>query len=291
MRINTVKWHDYLELGKPRVVALMVLTALIGMLMASTHIPPWQVLLWGNLGIALCATSAAAINHIVDRELDRKMQRTQSRPLADRRIAPMNALIFALLVGTTGTCMLWTLVNPLTALLTIMALVGYALFYTLFLKYMTPQNIVIGGLAGASPPVLGWTAVTNHIDAMSLLLMLIIFTWTPPHFWVLALDRREEYAKAKVPMLPVTHGATYTRWHIVFYTILLVVSSVLPFAVGLSGTLYLVAALVLGGIYLYQTILMLIHGNDELNMPLFRYSIWYLGLLFSIMLLDHYWVY
>jgi protoheme IX farnesyltransferase len=286
--MEAMVWSDYWTLGKPRVVALMLLTALIGMLMATDTIPPWQILLWGNLGIGLCAISAAAINHLADRRLDRKMQRTRLRPLADERLAPMNALVFALLTGLTGTTMLWVLVNPLTAMLSVAALMGYALFYTFFLKYRTPQNIVIGGLAGASPPVLGWTAVTAQVDPPSLLLVLIIFTWTPPHFWALALARREEYAKAKVPMLPVTHGVTYTRWHVVFYTILLLASSLLPFAVGLSGTVYLLGALVLGGIYLYWTILMLWQASDEFNMLLFRYSIWYLGLLFGIMLLDHY---
>lgn len=283
-------WRDYWELGKPRVVALMILTALVGMLMAAPSFPPWSVLLWGNIGIGLCAISAAAFNHIADRELDSKMQRTRLRPIADGRVAPLHAAAFALTAGILGMSILWILINVLTALLTVLALFGYALFYTLFLKYRTPQNIVIGGLAGASPPLLGWTAVSNQVDAGALLLVLIIFTWTPPHFWVLALHRRQEYANAKVPMLPVTHGAEYTRWHIVFYTLLLLAASLLPFVVGMSGTGYLLVALVLGGIYVYWTVSMLWHADDRLNMPLFYYSIWYLGILFVSMLLDHYWI-
>lgn len=281
-------WRDYWTLGKPGVVALMILTALIGMLMAQPVLPPWPILLWGNLGIALCAVSAAAINHVADRDLDRQMKRTHSRPLAARRITPSRAFGFAVITGVIGAALLWTQTNALTAILTLVALLGYAWVYTIFLKYRTPHNIVLGGLAGASPPLLGWTAVSGRIDAHALLLVLIIFTWTPPHFWSLALHRRGEYAKAKVPMLPVTHGTRYTRWYILFYTLLLLVVSLLPFVTGLSGVGYLLAALVLGSIYVAWTVLMLWRASDTLNMPAFYYSIWYLGLLFLSMLLDHY---
>lgn len=291
MQKASASWRDYLTLGKPRVVALMMLTALIGMLMASPGLPSWQILLWGNVGIALCAMSAAAINHVIDREIDVQMQRTRSRPVADQRIPIAHALAYALFIGTLGAGLLWTRVNALTTILSLASLLGYALIYTVLLKYRTPYNIVIGGLAGASPPLLGWTAVSGTLDPHALLLVLIIFTWTPPHFWALALARKEEYASVAVPMLPVTHGSEYTRQHILLYTLLLLASSMLPYVTGLSGLMYLLCALVLGAVYLYYAAWLLWRGGDFLNMPLFYYSIWYLALLFLAMLLDHYWLY
>nr|MBX2807362.1 heme o synthase [Cellvibrionaceae bacterium] len=221
----SVSWRDYLELCKPKVVALMLLTSLIGMLLATPGWVPLTVLFWGNLGIALCAGSAAAINHLVDRRIDRQMQRTLNRPVANGRLAPQQTLVFALGIGLAGMVILLVFINVLTAWLTLASLLGYALVYTVFLKRATPQNIVIGGIAGAAPPLLGWTAVTNSVDAYGLLLALIIFAWTPPHFWALAIHRKEDYAKADIPMLPVTHGEHYTKLHILFYTIILIIIS------------------------------------------------------------------
>lgn len=281
-------WKDYLELCKPNVVALMILTSFIGMLLAS---PGWisiSVVLLGNLGIALCAGSAAAVNHVVDRHVDQKMARTFNRPIAKGRVAPRNAIIFAAVLGALGMAILWLGINALTAWLTLASLVGYAFVYTLFLKRATPQNIVIGGLAGAAPPLLGWTAVTGQIDGYALLLVLIIFAWTPPHFWALAVHRRKEYANADIPMLPVTHGEYYTKIHILLYTIMLFAVSVLPFATGMMHYLYLVSAVVLNLVFLYYSVLMLVSKKPGLGMTTFKYSIVYLMLLFVAMLADHY---
>lgn len=283
-----LSWRDYLELTKPNVVALMILTALIGMFLAVPGMVPLDVLLWGNLGIALCAGSAATVNHLVDRHVDTKMARTFNRPVATGRVAPLNAILFATALGVAGLAVLIVFINALTAWLTLASLVGYAVIYTLFLKRATPQNIVIGGLAGAAPPLLGWTAVTGEVHGYALLLVLIIFAWTPPHFWALAVHRKEEYAKAKVPMLPVTHGDRYTRLHILLYTIIMVVVSVLPFVTGMSGWLYLLGALVLGGGFLYWAIVLLIGKKPDAGMDTFKYSIVYLMALFIIMLVDHY---
>lgn len=280
-------WHDYLELTKPRVVALMILTALIGMCMAVPGFVPWQPLVLGNLGIALCAGAAAAINHIVDERIDQQMARTKGRPVATGRLSQRQAAGFALLLSVLGVITLVLWVNTLTAVLTVASLIGYAFIYTMFLKRATPQNIVIGGLAGAAPPLLGWTAVTGEIHGHALLLVLIIFAWTPPHFWALAIHRKEEYAAVGVPMLPVTHGVQFTALHIFLYTILMVLITLLPFATGLSGWFYLASALVLGAVFLYWSIEILRGRNAKAPMETFKYSITYLLLLFIAMLVDH----
>jgi protoheme IX farnesyltransferase len=280
-------WRDYLELCKPKVVLLMILTAVVGMFLATPGLVPWDVLLFGNLGIALCAGSAAAINHVVDQRIDAVMARTRNRPIAQGRVSTAQAITFAVVIGLLGMAILILLVNVLTAWLTFASLIGYAFIYTYFLKRATPQNIVIGGLAGAAPPLLGWTAVTNDIHGYGLLLVLIIFAWTPPHFWALAIHRREEYAKVDIPMLPVTHGNEYTALHILLYTLLMFASTILPFATGMSGPLYLLGALALGGGFIYWAILLMIGKDRRAPMETFRYSIVYLMALFVIMLVDH----
>ena len=280
-------WRDYLELTKPNVVALMLLTSLIGMLLAVPGMVPLDVLILGNLGIALCAGSAATVNHLVDRHVDLKMARTFNRPVAKGRVAPRDAIIFAFVVGLLGLMVLMLWVNALTAWLTLASLVGYAFIYTLFLKRGTPQNIVIGGLAGAAPPLLGWTAVTGQIDGHALLLVLIIFAWTPPHFWALAVHRKAEYANAEIPMLPVTHGESYTKFHIVLYTLILIAVSLLPFVTQMLNVFYLVGALVLGIGFLYYAVRMY-GAKTSAGMDAFKYSIIYLMALFVIMLIDHY---
>jgi protoheme IX farnesyltransferase len=281
-------WRDYLELTKPKVVALILLTSVIGMFLATPGMVPWQILLFGNLGIGLCAASAAAINHLVDSRIDAEMARTRNRPLAQKRVQTRDAVIFALLLGIGGTLMLVFLVNPLTAVLTVAGLIGYAFVYTLYLKRATPQNIVIGGLAGAIPPLLGWTAVTNHVHPHALLLVLIVFVWTPPHFWALAIHRRDDYAKVDIPMLPVTHGIPYTRLHVLLYTVVLFVVSLLPFAVGMLGPLYLLGAVVLGAGFLYWSTVLYRGNNPRAPMETFKYSSIYLMTLFLVMLIDHY---
>ena len=281
-------WKDYLELCKPNVVALMILTSLIGMLLAVPGAVPLQVLVLGNLGIALCAGSAAVVNHFVDRHVDQKMARTFNRPIAKGRVAPLNAMIFAFAIGGLGMAILLLFINALTAWLTLASLLGYAVVYTLFLKRATPQNIVIGGLAGAAPPLLGWTAVTGTLDGHALLLVLIIFAWTPPHFWALAVHRKEEYAKADIPMLPVTHGERYTKIHILLYTVILCAVTLLPFATGMLNVLYLAGAVLLNIGFLYYAVMLLISEKRSLGMDTFKYSIVYLMVLFVVMLLDHY---
>ena len=290
--INTiaVSWRDYLELCKPNVVALMVLTSLIGMLLATDQAVPMTVLIFGNLGIALCAGSAAAVNHIVDRHVDDKMARTLNRPLAQGRLKTEYAVIFALITGIIGMAILLVFTNVLTAWLTLASLVGYAFIYTMFLKRATPQNIVIGGLAGAAPPLLGWTAVTGEIHHNALLLVLIIFAWTPPHFWALAVHRKDEYAKAKIPMLPVTHGEYYTKINILLYTLLLIVVTTIPYLTGMFGWLYLVSSLLLGLGFLYWAVVMLRSKGGNSGMKTFQYSIVYLMVLFAVMLVDHYFI-
>lgn len=288
--VGTVRshWRDYYELTKPTVVMLMLLTSLIGMLLATPDIVPLDILFLGNLGIALCAGSAATINHLVDRHVDLKMARTFNRPVAKGRVAPKNAVVFSAVLGLLGMAVLFFGVNAITAWLTLASLLGYAFIYSLFLKRATPQNIVIGGLAGAAPPLLGWTAVTGQIDGHGLLLVLIIFAWTPPHFWALAVHKKAEYANAEIPMLPVTHGEFYTKLHIFLYTIILVIVSILPFVTQMMNTLYLLGALVLGGGFIYYAITMLVGKNKNAGMDTFKYSIIYLMALFVIMLLDHY---
>ncbi len=281
-----VSWRDYLELCKPNVVALMILTSLIGMLLATEQAVPLQILLFGNLGIALCAGSAAAVNHIVDRNVDDKMARTANRPVAQGRLDPQQAVLFALLTGLAGMTILLVFTNVLTAWLTLASSVGYAFVYTMFLKRATPQNIVIGGLAGAAPPLLGWVAVTGEIHHNALLLVLIIFAWTPPHFWALAIHRKEEYASANIPMLPVTHGERYTKINILLYTVMLIVITILPYLTGMFGLLYLLGSILLGCRFLYWAIHMWF--DKDSGMKTFKFSIIYLMVLFALMLLDHY---
>jgi protoheme IX farnesyltransferase len=290
--LNTaaVSWRDYLELCKPNVVALMILTSVIGMVLATQQSVPLSVLVFGNLGIALCAGSAAAVNHIVDRHVDDKMARTLNRPLAQGRITPRQAIQFALITGLLGMAILLIFTNVLTAWLTLASLVGYAFIYTMFLKRATPQNIVIGGLAGAAPPLLGWTAVTGEIHHNALLLVLIIFAWTPPHFWALAVHRKDEYAKAEIPMLPVTHGERYTKINILLYTLLLIIVTTMPYLTGMFGWLYLVSSLLLGLGFLYWAIVMLRSEGGNSGMKTFQYSIVYLMVLFAVMLVDHYFI-
>ncbi|MCL5042667.1 MAG: heme o synthase [Gammaproteobacteria bacterium] len=285
---TTVGWRDYLELTKPRVVALMIITAAIGMLLATEGAVPWHVLILGNLGIALCAGSAAAINHLVDRRIDIHMARTQRRPMAQGRVNPLNALLFALVLGATGMLILLNWINPVTAWLTLGSLLGYAVVYTSFLKRATPQNIVIGGLAGAAPPLLGWTAVTGQVSAEGLLLVLIIFAWTPPHFWALAIHRKEEYAKVDIPMLPVTHGVAYTKLHILLYTFILLAVSVLPFVIQMSGPIYLAAAVILGVRFIDWAWALYRDSREQAAIKTFKFSLWYLLWLFVALLVDHY---
>ena len=287
-RAESANWRDYYELCKPNVVLLMLLTSVIGMFMSVPGMVPWEPLVFGNLGIALCAGAAAAVNHLVDSRIDLVMARSHNRPIAQGRVKTRDAAIFAAAIGGLGMAILLIKVNALTAWLTLASLLGYAVVYTLFLKRATPQNIVIGGIAGAAPPLLGWTAVTNQVDGHALLLVLIIFIWTPPHFWALAIHRRDDYAKVEIPMLPVTHGIGYTKLHTLLYTILLCVVTLLPFATGMSGSLYLLGAVCLGAGFLYWAIV-LMRGNDpKAPMATFKYSIIYLMALFMIMLLDHY---
>ncbi|MEC7960569.1 MAG: heme o synthase [Pseudomonadota bacterium] len=281
------RWPDFLELTKPRVVALMLITAVIGMCMAVPGFVPWQPLVLGNIGIALCAGAAAAINHVVDERIDQKMSRTTNRPVAQGRVSQSEAIAFATLLAILGTALLATTVNVLTAVLTVASLVGYAFIYTMFLKRATPQNIVIGGLAGAAPPLLGWTAVTGEIHAHGLLLVLIIFAWTPPHFWALAIHRKEEYAAVGIPMLPVTHGNRFTALHILLYTILMCLITLLPYITLLSGWIYAVAATLLGLRFLYWSVEILREKNPDAPMATFKFSITYLMVLFIAMLADH----
>jgi len=280
--------HEYVSLTKPRVVALIVFTAIIGMFLAVPGMVPLQPLVFGTLGIWLAAASAAAINHLIDQRIDRLMARTAHRPLATGALTPVQVLTFAIVLGVLSMAILVALVNVMTALLTFASLIGYAIVYTGWLKRATPQNIVVGGVAGAAPPVLGWVAVTGHVHPYALLLCLIIFVWTPPHFWALAIFRRDDYSRAQVPMLPVTHGVVYTRWHVLYYTILLVIVTVLPYLTGMSGLFYLGGALVLGAGFLYYAIVLLDPPNEMFSMKVFNYSIVYLMMLFAFLLVDHY---
>ena len=284
-----LRWQDYLELTKPKVVLLMLITSLIGMLLATEGWVSWQVLLFGNAGIGLCAGAAAAINHLVDRRIDSIMARTQKRPVAQGRLAPLQVILFAALLAACGSALLLVFTNPLTLWLTLASLLGYAALYTGFLKRATPQNIVIGGLAGAAPPLLGWVAVTGQVSAEPLLLVLIIFAWTPPHFWALAIHRKAEYAKADIPMLPVTHGERYTKLHIVLYSLILFAISLLPFVIHMSGLIYLVAAVALGAKFLDGAWALWCDTKPHAAIGLFKYSITYLFLLFIALLVDHYW--
>ncbi|MCE9686103.1 heme o synthase [Shewanella sp. AS16] len=284
----TFQWRAYFEMTKPKVVALMLLTVLVGMCLAVPGAVPLQPLIAGMLGIAMMAGSAAALNHLIDRRIDGLMARTYNRPLPKGRVSAARALTFALLLACAGFGILYTLVNALTAWLTFASLIGYALVYTAYLKRATSQNIVIGGLAGAMPPLLGWTAVTNELHGHALLLVIIIFTWTPPHFWALAIHRRAEYAKVDIPMLPVTHGIDFTKTCILLYTLLLAVACLLPVLVGMCGPLYLVSSTLLSCGFIYKAWQLKFHEQPGLAMQVFRFSIYHLMLLFIALLLDHY---
>lgn len=282
--------REYYELGKPRVVFLIVFTAVVGMFMATPAFVPLNALIFGTFGIGLAAASAAGFNQILDQRADADMARTRARPLPTGQLTTRQAVIYSTIIGVLAMVVLAVAVNWLTAVLTFMSLIGYSVIYTVYLKRATPQNIVIGGAAGAAPPVLGWAAVTGTVDPHALLLFLIIFVWTPPHFWALAIAKRDEYARVEIPMLPVTHGVDLTRQFILFYTILLVIITVLPYLTGLSGMIYLLAALGLGARFLWYAVRMRRGDDDELPMRVFRYSITYLMFLFAALLVDHYFI-
>jgi protoheme IX farnesyltransferase len=286
--LGGASWRDYYEMCKPKVVMLMLVCAAVGAFLATPGMPPLDRLLFGILGIALVAGSAAAVNHIADASIDARMARTENRPIATGRVPPVHGMVFAGVTGLLGMAILLVFVNPLTAWLNLASWVGYGLVYTLWLKRATPQNIVIGGLFGAAPPLFGWTAVTGTIEPGGLLLVLIIFAWTPPHFWALAIDRKEEYAGIDMPMLPVTHGEQYTKWHILFYTLIMVAVSLMPFVIGMSGPLYLAGAVALGVGFLYWAVVLLRGRDPRAPMETFRYSLWYLLVLFVVLLVDHY---
>jgi len=281
-------WRDYYALTKPGVVQLLVFTAVVGMFLATPGMVPWDVLVFGSLGIALASASAAAINHVLDQRIDAAMARTRMRPLPSGRIGERDALTFALGLGLAGLAVLVLFVNALTAALTFLSLIGYAIIYTAYLKRATPQNIVIGGAAGAAPPVLGWAAVTNEVGGYALLLFLIIFTWTPPHFWALAIARRRDYERAEIPMFPVAYGEAMTKSFVIYYTILLVVVTLLPYLTGMSGMLYLLGALALGAGFLGYALKLKLAPRQDTAMKTFTYSITYLMALFSFLLVDHY---
>lgn len=283
-----VHLREFYALCKPRVVLLIVFTAMVGMFLAVPGVPPLAALLWGTVGIALQAAAAAAINQIIDRNIDARMARTCGRPLVTGRLGTTEAVAFATLIGLAGFALLWCAVNPLSAVLTQAALVGYAGVYTVFLKRATPQNIVIGGAAGAAPPILGWVAATGELHPHALVLFLLIYVWTPPHFWALAIERRDEYAKVNIPMLPVTHGIDFTRTQVLLYTVLLSAVSLLPFAFGMSGIVYLAGVLVLDAIFLRYAIALRFAPRPGLAMRTFAYSILYLMGVFTLLLVDHY---
>lgn len=287
-KTRNAHWRDYLELTKPRVVALLLLTAVVGMCLATEELVSLNVLVPALTGIGLMSAAAAAINHLVDRHIDAKMARTLRRPLPQGNLSPTKVTVFAASIGTIGFVTLYAWVNPLTAWLTFASMVGYAVVYTMFLKRATPQNIVIGGLAGAAPPLLGWTSVTNEINAPAILLVMIIFTWTPPHFWALAVHRAKDYARAKVPMLPVTHGIDFTKTCIFLYTVLLTVVCLMPFLIGMTGMIYLVGVSALNAIFLAYAWKLKYAPNKKTAFNMFAFSIWHLMLLFVILLVDHY---
>lgn len=282
------KWQQYWALTKPRVTQLAVFCAIIGMFLATPGMVPWSVLIGGSVGIWLLAGAAFAVNCLVEQKLDAKMRRTAWRPSATGEIGQKQIIVFALVIGVAGMVLLWNFANPLTMWATLITFVGYAIIYTLLLKPATPQNIVIGGLSGAMPPALGWAAVANDLPAEAWLLVLIIFTWTPPHFWALALYRREDYKQSGLPMLPVTHGERFTLLHILLYTLVLIAATILPFIYKMSGYFYLVSALVLGGMFLAYAIALFRNYSDDLAKRTFRFSIIYLSLLFAALLIDHY---
>ena len=285
---SVLSWKNYLTLCKPNVVAEMLFTAVVGMLLAVPGMPALEPFAYGLICIGLAASSAAAINHFIDRKADAQMARTEKRPLPMGELSAINVLSFALVLGVSAMLILVFLVNTLTAILTFLSLFGYAIIYTLYLKRATPQNIVIGGLFGATPPLLGWCAMTGEVSADSLLLALIVFVWTPPHFWALAIARREEYAKVNIPMLPVTHGVEFTRLQILLYTILLLLVTLLPYLTGMSGLIYGASALLLDFGFIYYAILMMRNKDNKTAMKTFVYSIVYITLLFAALLVDHY---
>lgn len=286
--ITSLTWNHYLELCKPKVVALIVFTAIVGMLLALPGLPPVGLLIYSTAGIGLAASSAAALNHFLDQKSDAEMARTMNRPLPTGELNSVNVISFAVILGVISIALLVFLVNTLTAVLTFLSLIGYAIIYTVYLKRMTPQNIVIGGAAGAAPPVLGWCAMTGEVHPYSLLLFLIIFVWTPPHFWALAIAKRDEYAKVEIPMLPVTHGVEFTRLQILLYTILLFISTLLPYLTGMSGFVYLSAAVPLGLGFVYYAIMMMVKKDNKIAMKTFGFSIFYLMGIFAALLIDHY---
>lgn len=281
-------WRDYLELTKPKVVALLVLTAWVGMVLASESLASWSLLISATLGIGLLSAAAAALNHVVDQRIDAQMARTHSRPVARGRVSSKNAIVFACSLALTGFLLLYIAVNPLTAWLTLLSLFGYAVVYTMFLKRATPQNIVIGGLAGAMPPLLGWTAITGEVHAHALLLVMIIFAWTPPHFWALAIHRRDDYARVNMPMLPVTHGIDFTKSAILLYTLLLCVVCLLPYIVGMTGAIYLVGSTLLNLRFLQYAWQLKFSAQSDTAMATFKFSIVHLMVLFLLLLVDHY---
>lgn len=281
-------WRDFYEMCKPRVVMLMILTSMVGMFLAVPGMVPVDVLILGNLGIALVAASGAVVNHLIDRKIDIQMKRTHNRPMAQGRVETTQTILFAISIGLAGMLILFYWVNPLCAWLTLASFIGYAFIYTGYLKHATPQNIVIGGLSGAMPPLLGWSAVTGTVESDALILVFIIFAWTPPHFWALAIHRKDEYAKSGVPMLPVTHGEYVTKVHIVVYTAILIVSSVFPYFSGMSGLLYLASAIALGAGFMVWSCLLMFKPKPTTAMDTFRFSILYLALLFLALLVDHY---
>ena len=281
-------WSDYLDCCKLKVVGLIAFTALVGMLLSVDGMVPLDKVFWGLIGISLAAAAGAALNHVIDEEIDQRMERTRNRPVAKGNLKPVNVVIFAIVLALISSLILYAFVNTLTMMLTIASMVGYAIIYTMFLKRSTPQNIVIGGAAGAAPPVLGWTSITGELHSEALLLFLIIFVWTPPHFWALAIKRQKEYAKANVPMLPVTHGIAFTKLHVVLYTILLIIVTMMPFIVFMSGTIYLAGAIALGAGFAYYAWKLYTTEGDEFAMKTFGYSIFYLTALFAFFLADHY---
>ncbi|WP_394497854.1 heme o synthase [Shewanella sp. ENK2] len=288
---SPLQWRAYFEMTKPKVVALMLLTVLVGMCLALPGAVPLQPLIFGMIGIAMMAGAAAAYNHLIDRRIDGLMARTYNRPLPKGKVSAIKAMTFATSIGLGGFIVLYALVNPLTAWLTFASLIGYAVVYTAYLKRATPQNIVIGGLAGAMPPLLGWTAVTNELHGNALLLVIIIFTWTPPHFWALAIHRKKEYAKVDVPMLPVTHGVEFTKTCILLYTLLLAIACLLPVLVGMCGPVYLVGSTLLSCGFIYKAWQLKFHDKTGLAMDVFKFSIYHLMILFLVLLVDHYlWV-
>jgi protoheme IX farnesyltransferase len=287
-RLVRFPWRECYQLCKPKVVALIVFTAIVGMLLSTDGMVPLGTFVFATIGIGLGAASGAAINHFVDQRVDAIMERTQNRPLPQGHLTPRMALAFAISIGILSMLILYFLVNPLTALLTFISMVGYAIVYTMFLKRATPQNIVLGGAAGAAPPILGWAAMTGEVNYDALLLFLIIFVWTPPHFWALAIKRRKEYAKADIPMLPVTHGVIFTKYHILLYTLLLFAVTLMPFVTQMSGLIYLAGAIALGIGFIYHATKLCCTEGDQHSMKTFGYSIFYLSALFAFLLLDHY---